>query len=501
MATSGTIYGTTHNSNLTFRLDWNLVSQSAATRSSKVKLKWIMVRGTTATTTNKVNAPWTQTVDGTTTSGTVDFDIRNTSANTAYVWRTTTVTIVHDLDGTKTASVSGTLNLSGTSAGSCSLSGSMVLPQIAVTPPTATGLTYTDVGTGYSTVGAYVAGFTRFSFTATATQGDAPIASYSFYRGTEQIGAVNTSALTATYEMTFNEPSGSWIYSVVVADTAGNSSTYALGSAVNILAYTMPQITATTFRCDSGGTQDNEGTYGKVNMTYSVASVGSNSAQVHKCVINGSTYTSFPQIVSGLATSTTYSAEYTVTDKFGSTSSITQYVQVSFINFALYPSSSGGGASFGEKAQQDKFIVNHSDTTLRGDLTVEGRTSLAYPLPISEGGTGTIGFTASSSVVNTSTFSGATLAGQSWHKWGKVAAGVLTITGTIAAGANLTGSVANAWKPKQRCTGAGYYNQSPFIMMMLDDGTFTIRNASGSSRSPSNTTPLYVSITYLCAQE
>ena len=349
---TGSFSGGSASSHHKYRLIWSSTPEPE-NRRSKVKLSWYVVIDAGGYYTNKQNAPWSKTVDGTTTSGTANFNYPNPQTiakNTNFLFRSETIYITHDADGTKTASISGTINLSGTTAGTGSLSGSMVLDQIAVTPPTADTLTYSDVGTGYSSVGAYVAGFTKFSFTATATAGDTPISSYAFYRGSSLLGTVNTSATSATLTMTTFEPSGSWVYSVVVTDTAGNSATKTL-TAVSVLAYSQPTITASTFRCDSGGTADDEGTYGKINMTWTVASVGSNTATVHKCVINGSTYTSFPQTVGSLATTSVYSAVYTVTDKLGQSASITQYVQPSMVHFDLYPSAQGG-AAFGKSATQ-----------------------------------------------------------------------------------------------------------------------------------------------------
>lgn len=380
---TGSFSGGTDSSKFTYKLIWTSEIYDVATRTSKVTLSWYVVCSASGYPTHKQSAGWSKTVDGTTTSGNANFNYPNPvnlPKNSNFLYRSEVIYVTHGGDGTKTVSISGTINLSGTSAGNGSLSGQMVLDQIAVTPPTVTSLTLTDVGTGYSTVGVYVAGFTTMRLTAYATAGDAPIASYAFYRGDTLIGRAEDMGGWGEVEMAYTEPSGSWVYSVIVTDTAGNSASLAL-AAVTVYAYTPPTITAQTYRCDSGGNQDNEGTYGRLNMTYSVASVGSNSATVHKVTFNGTDYTTFPQIVSGLATTNTYAAVYVVTDKLGTTSTITQYVQVSFINFDLYPSSNGGVA-FGEAAQEDKFIVNQSQAIFRGSLT------LGSALGVASGGSG-----------------------------------------------------------------------------------------------------------------
>lgn len=384
MARSGVLTGSfngTDGNIFTLYCYWSIYGQQdIANRTSTVQLQWAVQKSNAAWKTYKQNAPWTQTVDGSTTSGTVNFDIRNTGANVNYVYRTDYVTIRHGADGTKRATISGMLDLSGTSAGYGSLSGEITLEPIAVNPPVVNSLTISDIGTGYSSVGVYVAGFTKLSLTATCTQGDGAIASYAFYRDSTLLGTITSSDTTATLDVPTFESAGSFVYSVTVTDAYGLSGSKAL-SAITINAYTMPTITANTYRSNASGTADNEGTYGYCNMTYTVASVGSNSAVVHSATINGATYSTFPSIVSGLATTASYDAVYLVTDKLGKSATITQSVQVSFINFDMYPSSNGGVA-FGEAAQEDKFIVNQSESIFRGSVNI------AVPLALASGGTG-----------------------------------------------------------------------------------------------------------------
>lgn len=384
MASSGRITGSfsggSASARFTYICAWDIQSQDTAARTSYVRFQWIVYKTNYAYRTYKANAPWAQNINGQYSDTTINFDSPASLNNQEQVVRTTYATIPHEADGTKSFSVSSTLDLSGTSAGTGNLLDNIVLDPIAVNPPVVNTLTISDIGTGYSSVGAYVAGFTKLRLTATATQGDGALATYSFYRGTTLLGTVTTSATTATLDMTTFESAGSFVYSVTVTDAYGLSGSKAL-SATTINAYTMPTITATTYRSNSSGTADNEGTYGYCNMSYTVASVGSNSAVVHSVTINGNSYSTFPSIVSGLATTASYDAVYLVTDKLGKSATITQSVQVSFINFDMYPSSNGG-AAFGEAAQEDKFIVNQSESIFRGSVNI------AVPLALASGGTG-----------------------------------------------------------------------------------------------------------------
>lgn len=379
MATSGRITGSfsggSASAKFTYICAWSIQSQDPSARTSYVKFDWIVYKENYPYRSYKNPTPWTATINGPTSSENLNLELPASYNNTDQVIKTTYATIPHNADGTKTFSVSSTLNVSGTSVGTGSLSGTITLDTIAVNPPVVNSLTISDIGTGYSSVGVYVAGFTKLRLTATATQGDGALATYSFYRGTTLLGTVTTSATTATLDMTTFESAGSFVYSVTVTDAYGLSGSFSL-SATTINAYTMPTITATTYRSNSSGTADNEGTYGYCNMTYTVASVGSNSAVVHSVTINGTTYSTFPTIVGNLATTASYDAVYLVTDKLGKSATITQSVQVSFINFDMYPSSNGG-AAFGEAAQEDKFIVNQSESIFRGDATIQGNLNLA----------------------------------------------------------------------------------------------------------------------------
>lgn len=259
MATSGTITGSFNGSNaqyLTFRCEWSVTSQDLANKTSNVRLRWIVTKTTSNLYTNKASTPWSQVCDGTTTSGTLSFNLGNVSANTDYVVRDTTVTIAHAANGTKTASISGTLDLSGTSAGTGTFSGSMALPTIATTPPTVSSLALSDVGTKPSSVSAYVAGFTKFRLTATASAASpATIASYAFYNGNTLL----YSGTSNTFTYSSANTAGSYTFKVIVTDSYGNATTK-VNSAVTVVAYSTPTISATTFRANSSGTADGSGT-------------------------------------------------------------------------------------------------------------------------------------------------------------------------------------------------------------------------------------------------
>ena len=368
MATSGTITGSFNGSNaqyLTFRCDWSVTSQDLANKTSNVRLRWIVTKTTSNLYTNKSSTPWSQTCNGTTTSGSLSFNLGNVGANTDYVVRDVTVTIPHSADGTKNASINGTLDLSGTSAGTGTFSGSMPLPTIATTPPTVSSLTLSDVGTKPSGVSAYVAGYTKFRLTATATPvSPATISTYAFYNGNTLLQSGSSNVFTYSSANT----AGSYTFKVIVTDSYGNS-TPKTNSAVTVVAYSMPTITATTYRSNSSGTADGSGTYIQCSVTGTVANISGNKVASlvgnitptigsHTFATNANSPASGTWRPSGAATSTAYTVTYTVTDSFGSVATISQTVQSEFINFDLYPDSTYGGMGVGMTAESGLASFN-----------------------------------------------------------------------------------------------------------------------------------------------
>lgn len=389
MATSGRITGSFNggsaSARFTYICAWERQSFDRAARTSYVKFDWIVYKTNYAYRTYKNPTAWAATIDGQSQGENINFDSPASYNNQEQVFKTTYATIRHNSDGTKSFSISSTLDLSGTSAGTGNLSGTITLDTIAVNPPVVNTLTISDIGTGYSSVGVYVAGFTKLRLTATATQGDGALATYSFYRDSTLLGTVTTSATTATLDMTTFESAGSFVYSVTVTDAYGLSGSKALSS-TTIYPYSKPVITVDVYRCDSSGNEDNDGEYGYINMTWTVAAVGSNAAVIHQAVVNGNTYTTFPQIVGGLSTDLSYPVEFTVGDKIGQPSTATEPISISFINREYYPSNRGG-MSIGEPSQEDKFIVNHP-SIFRHDVNIQGALTIGTALGLASGGTG-----------------------------------------------------------------------------------------------------------------
>lgn len=350
---------------LRLRIDVYQVSQSGNT--SNVRLDWVAWRTTSEQITHDT-AHFSQTLDGTTsTPSDVYFDIRTYSVNQEYIFKQTTATVTHGSDGKKTFAVSGTVNLSGTSAGIGSFSDSVTLDQIATTPPTVSSLSISDQWSGKpSSITGYIAGYSRIRITANASPvSPASLASYSFYNGSTLLGTVNTSSGSASYTYPSANTAGNYQFKVVVKDTFGNTTTYPSSvPTTTVQSYSPPTITATTFRCNSSGTADGSGTCLSCKADWTFSNVVGNTITSATRKVGSASAVSIinsknqPVVLTGYSASSTYTVTYTVTDTVGNSASIVQTVNTEFVNFDLYPNNSTGGAAFGQVAQSGRLDIN-----------------------------------------------------------------------------------------------------------------------------------------------
>lgn len=367
----GAFSGGASSSHFSFYCDYS-VSEGSST--STVYLDWYVARNDNYTT-YKNPARWTQTVDGSTESGSVNFSISSAS-QPVHVW-SSTVTVYNGW-----TSISGTFDLSGTSAGTASLSDSIYVgsyePSIVL--PTVSALAITDATTTYSTVGAYLAGKSKITLTATATKGTYNIGSYKWYKGNNLVATTNTN----TYTFSSAETStGSVTYKVIAVDIYDNQST-AKSASVTFSAYSAPKITsATAVRTGS----DNKSV--SANMTFTYSAVGSNTLTVKKVVVNNvtgnfSSSGTAITVAANLATTSNYTAVFTVTDKLGSsaTYNVTIY-KTGIPGIDLYPSTVGG-MGIGTTAENNKLIIAYP-TTLQSTISVAGNATFSGNVTASNG--------------------------------------------------------------------------------------------------------------------
>ena len=242
--------------------------------------------------TYKLSTPFSITIDGQTQSGSTSVDLRGYPINTDYYIGSFTFTVQHEINGTKLASVSAVVDMSGTSAGYGTVSGAMDLNTIAVTPPTITSVTLTDEGGAYTAVSRFAATITQMKLVVVAASAitGGTIARYDFYLN----GSLLQSGVSDTYTESGTASAGNRTYKIVVTDSYGlTSETYTVtigGSDINtntnplvVYPYTPPSFTSISFErgTETGGVWV-AGAGGKIKCTalFSIASVdGQNHAK------------------------------------------------------------------------------------------------------------------------------------------------------------------------------------------------------------------------------
>ena len=388
MATSGTITGSfsggSASAKFTYKCNWAIESQDVAARTSYVRFEWIVRKTDYAYRTWKGSTPWAASIDGEATGKNLSFDSPASYNNQDQVFLTTYATIQHNANGTKTAAISSTLDLSGTSAGTGNLSGNITLNAIPVTPPAINSFAVSDASGTQLASGVYVATKSIMRLTATATAyGGATIAKYDFYRDDTFVG----SSTNGVYTATATAIAGEYVYKVIVTDSYGITATRTL-AAVTVYPYSLPTITSTTtFRSNSSGAASASGTYASATATWQFASCGGHNTVTATATVNGVsanlTNGTASIINARLSANAEYRVVYVVTDAFGSEAKVSEPIRSAFKNFNLYPDNTKGGFAYGEAAQLDKGIFNVGEVIFRGGVAIEGS-----PLPITSGGIG-----------------------------------------------------------------------------------------------------------------
>lgn len=171
--------------------------------------------------------------------------------------------------------------------------------------------------------------------------------------------------------------------STTVAYAAGGS--YTANASVTLYAiwqlnYKSPSITnVKADRCNSGGTLDDEGTYGKVTFSWSIASSATlSSIRIGYKLNTASSYTYITVSASGksgnvskviggsLNTESQYDIQVTVTDNKGNSSYVTSIGTTEY----LVDFRPGGGMAIGKVAQQDGLLdINYQALLRKGFLT------------------------------------------------------------------------------------------------------------------------------------
>lgn len=180
---------------------------------------------------------------------------------------------------------------------------------------------------------------------------------------------------------------GTLTYTCTVTDTRGRTASKTVS--INVVDYTYPNISMSAERCTSDGTKNTNGTYLRIVITFSYASVsGKNLIASKSCSCNGVSNSSFASgtafvLAANCSIGNHYTVSASIKDALGNTA--TASVEVTTSYRILNVNKNKNGLAIGKFSEKAAFEVNmdsyflkniKSDITVEGALTVDGDVAL-----------------------------------------------------------------------------------------------------------------------------
>lgn len=319
MATSGTIAGSFSGSGKAGQkpyIFWERTSYSIANNTSTIKVTFKVKRIGTSYSTNKSSAPWSITIAGSKKSGTKDYKISSVGSGSYVTIGSYSKTISHNADGKKDVTLKASIDLSGTTAGTGSVSGTVTLDQIPrVSEPTASAYSVTTGGGITIYTNRKSSSFTHritytfngATYTLSASAGD----SVAFYPPhTLFAGLPGSTAATATITVTT-------LYgSTTIGSRAFNVTVYLNGGVVpSIGTITLSRVAAAE---TSGFTSFVQG-YDRLRVQTAAAVYAGCGGSISSitCAINGKVYSGADFTTDALTTAGTFSFTVVAADTRG----------------------------------------------------------------------------------------------------------------------------------------------------------------------------------------
>ena len=346
MATTGSISesfnGTTgHCASLI--IDWSYtqnIEQNTTTLKATLKVK----RLKSGTVTNKSVTPYNLIVDGTTKSGNFDFDITEIEVGSSKTITTLSKTFTHNADGTHSAiAVSGKFDVSGTTLGTSTPSGSVALATIprATTPTVSTSSV--DMGGAVT----FTLSRASSSFTHTLT--------YSFAGATGTIGTgIGTSQPWTVPDLASKITSKTSDVCTITCITYNGTTevgTKTLTMTLKVPTSVKPTVTLTIAEAVAD-VASKVGVYlkdlSKLNITATGSGASGSTISAYSISANGTTYNTSTVTTGYLATAGSMTITATVTDTRGRTGTtsktinVVDYKKPYITTFELYRSNSTG---------------------------------------------------------------------------------------------------------------------------------------------------------------
>ena len=246
-------------------------------------------------------------------------------------------------------------------------------------------LVISDVGNVPSSWGIWLKTISKIKgvITASGTAGST-IKSYS-------TSANGSSYTSSTFTTAVLKNKGSQTIKTTVTDSRGRSSSDS--ETINVVDYFVPSLSSySVVRCLEDGTEDNEGTYGKVKCKYSIAPINNGTSDLNTkslVVKYGDETKTFAlssysgtleaaEYFSGLSNASGHNFEFYIIDYFNPNGIL--------YNFTMTPSfttvsklAGGKGITFGQVATQEGFH-SYMDAFFHGKVEGEGIVNYIYPV-------------------------------------------------------------------------------------------------------------------------
>lgn len=239
--------------------------------------------------------------------------------------------------------------------------------------PSLSGLSASRIDNGVpSGCGIYVKGKSQVKITASGANGaqGSTIVGYSISGP-----GLSINASSGTSEVLSS--TGTLTYTCTVTDTRGRTASKTVS--INVVDYTYPNISMSVERCTSDGTKSTNGTYLRVVITFSYASVsGKNSIVAKSCSCNGVSNSSFASgtafvLAANCSIGNHYNVSASVKDALGNTA--TASVEVTTSYRILNVNKNKNGLAIGKFSEKAAFEVNMDSyflKNIKSGITAEG---------------------------------------------------------------------------------------------------------------------------------
>ena len=247
--------------------------------------------------------------------------------------------------------------------------------------PSLSGLSATRIDNGVpSSWGVYVKGISQVKITASGASGSygSSITGYSI----SGPGLYTNSSSGTSSQLS---STGTLTYTCTVTDSRGRTASKSVS--ITVVDYTYPNISMSVERCTSDGTKSTNGTYLRIVINYSIASVsGKNGLYSKSCSCNGVSSSSFASgtafvLAANCSIGNHYVVNASIRDNVGNTATASADVTTAYR--VLNVSKNKDGLAIGKFSEKKAFEVNmdsyfYGNETVSGNETISGKLQTKY---------------------------------------------------------------------------------------------------------------------------